>query len=277
QGRIEVLARGPGADHQRFAVVQTGLYDVVQPLLLVLPQLGVQGVDRVIQDHQLDTGALEVATDTQSHDARALLRGGDGGADVDLRRRPLGALLLEPTLRGVRRLQLGPPGVSEALLDRPEELLRLLLRLAHDDDGRLGVHAQAVHRVLDRHHGRLRVTRRDVHHQAVRVALGELTGQVVVDLALLQGLDPRTLVRVRLPAQVLLAELLERDVPAPLHLGAAVVLLLELLADLVHPAGELLVDATPLLVRLHRATGDAAGFLDAEALRDAGDDRLLGG
>src|SRR5690606_41797635 len=50
----------------------------------------------------------------------------------------------------------------------------------------------------------------------------------------------------------------------------------ELLADLGHPAGELLIDATPLLVRLHRTTSDAAGFLDTEALRDGGDDRLLG-
>src|SRR5690606_33858496 len=86
----------------------------------------------------------------------------------------------------------------------------------------------------------------------------------------------RPLVRVRLTPKVLPTELLERDVTAALHLGLAVILLLELLADLVHPAGELLIDATPLLVRLHRTTSDAAGFLDAEALRNARDDGLLG-
>src|SRR5690606_32767788 len=86
----------------------------------------------------------------------------------------------------------------------------------------------------------------------------------------------RPLVRVRLTPKVLPTELLERDVTAALHLGLAVILLLELLADLVHPAGELLIDATPLPIRLHRTTSDAAGFLDAEALRNARDDGLLG-
>src|SRR5690606_6577695 len=112
--------------------------------------------------------------------------------------------------------------------------------------------------------------------QTVRVPARVLTRQVRVNLTLLQGLDPSPLVRVRLTPKVLPTELLERDVTAALHLALAVILLLELLADLVHPARDLLIDATPLLVRLHRTTSDAAGFLDAAALRNARDDGLLG-
>src|SRR5690606_8776715 len=253
-----------GATHDHSSAVDTGHGLLKEPrrdlVPAVLRELVLQR-EGVVQDQQIDTGSVNLGADAQRLDGRVAL------TRLALANGDLLGVPAEPAprrLEPVEVLDQVPLGVlvqvrlGQVPLDAVQEVLSLDLGLRDDGDTDVGVEA---HRIEG-------VAQADVRALA---RLREASDEDAVDVGVLQCLDDGSLVRVDIPAQVGLGELLVghagevRPVGGPLA-GTS----------LVYPLCPLFVSGSLLVVPRPGDPERLADVRNREALLEQLDDGALG-